>query len=318
MQKNQLHLNRYESLVEKGLMQKIEVSIVLGTYNRKRFLKNTINQIRNEIGILEVSAEIIVVDGGSDDGSIQWLVEQKDIITILQHNRGIWRGKVVARQSWGYFMNLAFKCARGKYVCMLSDDCVIIPGAIKHGYEEFEFRLQSGKRLGALAFYWRNWPGNPRYFVIRVKDQVYVNHGLYLRKALEDVGFINEADYYFYCADTDLSFRLVRAGYVVEATTCALIEHSQHINTKIRRDNKGKGKERLRHDEQALQRNWVDFFGSDKYRDVTVYDDTESPEPDDTFARKGFGRAYRVEKIKQLISQSFNRMRLLFGPEEEV
>jgi hypothetical protein len=196
---------------------------------------------------------------------------------------------------------------------MISDDCIIVPGAIKNGYEEFELRLQQGKKLGALAFYWRNWPSNRRYFVIRVKGQVYVNHGLYLRRALEDAGFINETDYYFYCADTDLSFRIVHAGYTVEATTLALIEHSQHITTDIRRSNKGEGKERLRHDEQALQRNWQDFFGADQYRTVTVYDDTDSPIPDDILAERGFGRAYRLEKLKQTFARPLNQLRAMFG-----
>jgi hypothetical protein len=42
--------------------------------------------------------ELIVVDG-FNDGSIQWLIEQKDIITIIQHNSGEWRGKRLT-ESW--------------------------------------------------------------------------------------------------------------------------------------------------------------------------------------------------------------------------
>lgn len=292
-------------------MESNGISIVLGTYNRKPYLKKTIAQVRREIAALGVPAEIIVVDGGSEDGTIAWLTRQKDIVAIVQHNRGSWRGEPVARRSWGYFMNLAFKCAQGKFVCMLSDDCVIVPGAIRVGLEEFEQGLRQGQKLGALAFHWRNWPANRRYFVIRVKGQVYVNHGLYLRRALEEAGYINEDDYYFYCADTDLCFRIAKAGYAVEATARALIEHSQHIAVDVRRANKGKGKERLRHDEAALQRNWAEFFGADAYRDVTVYDDSASPEPDDTFARQGFGWAYRIEKWKQQLARPANLLKSL-------
>jgi glycosyltransferase involved in cell wall biosynthesis len=69
--------------------EKTQVSVVLGSYNRRRFLKATIQSIRNN-GI-SVPYEIIVVDGGSTDGSLRWLSWQKDIITIVQHNQGSFR-----------------------------------------------------------------------------------------------------------------------------------------------------------------------------------------------------------------------------------
>ena len=68
------------------MKKEIQVSIVLGSYNRLNFIKLTIDSIRRETQNL--SHEIIVVDGGSDDGTMQWLACQKDVITIIQHNRG--------------------------------------------------------------------------------------------------------------------------------------------------------------------------------------------------------------------------------------
>lgn len=280
-------------------MNKHGLSVVLGTYNRKAFLKKTIRSVRKEFELWDVPFEIIVVDGGSDDGTLAWLARQKDILTIVQHNRGTWNGKALERRSWGYFMNLAFKCAQGKYVFMVSDDCLIVPGSLKNGYTEFEALLSQGKNVGALAFYWRNWPNNKKYFVITVKGQVYLNHGMYLREALQKVNYINEDDYYFYCADTDLSLRLVQAGYAVETTTKALIEHCQHITVKIRQGNKGPNKERLLHDKTMLLKNWPDFFGENHYEDVVVYAETNEIVPDDTLARTGFGRAYFLQHIQQ-------------------
>ncbi len=96
------------------------ISIVLGSYNRIEFLKQTINSVRFNCTGLEY--EIIIIDGGSTDGTIKWLVGQKDIITIIQHNRGKINGKKIERKSWGYFMNLGFKSSKYGYILMISDD----------------------------------------------------------------------------------------------------------------------------------------------------------------------------------------------------
>ena len=85
-------------------MFKKDLSIVIGSYNRLHFLQLVIDAIRKEMDVLNIRHEIIVVDGGSVDGSMGWLIRQKNIITIIQHNRGFWRGRNIERRSWGYFM----------------------------------------------------------------------------------------------------------------------------------------------------------------------------------------------------------------------
>ena len=55
--------------------------------NRLSFLQATIHSVR--ASVVDEPFEIIVVDGGSSDGTVEWLVQQKDIITILQHNREV-------------------------------------------------------------------------------------------------------------------------------------------------------------------------------------------------------------------------------------
>lgn len=203
------------------------VSIVLGSFNRRRFLKATIDSVRSDS--VEVPHEIIVVDGGSTDGSIGWLVRQKDIVTIVQHNRGVWCGKPIERRSWGYFMNLGFKAAQGKYILMVSDDCLLIPGSIRAGIDQFEQLNSEGHRIGGVAFYWRNWPDEELYKIHRTYGKrIAINHGLFLREALEAVGYIDEDNYQFYCADGDLCLKIWEAGYEIVDCPRAFVEHHAH------------------------------------------------------------------------------------------
>jgi len=213
------------------------VSVVLGSYNRNHFLKLTIQTIRTELNNSDIPYEIIVVDGGSTDDTIPWLTEQKDIITIIQHNRGVWNNKPLIRRNWGYFMNLGFRSAKGKYVCMLSDDCLVIPGAIFNGYSLFEEKLKAGEKVGAIAFYWREWPVYNDYMIHDFFGIINVNHGLYLKNALKEIDYIDETSFKFYAGDVDITYKLTSKEYLVIACEDSYIEHFSHTNIKTRREN---------------------------------------------------------------------------------
>lgn len=213
-----------------------QISVVIATYNRYHFLRHAIFSVRKELTC--IPHEIIVIDGGSTDGTLKWLPFQKDIISIIQNNRGTWKGSHIERRSWGYFINLGFKCAQGKYICMLSDDCLVVPGAIMNGYNLFEQESASGKKVGAEAFFWRNWPDQKEYWVgITLGNKLFVNHGLYLRSALEEIGFADETTYKFYHADGDLCLKLWTNGYECIASPDSYIEHYSHADVKTRKKN---------------------------------------------------------------------------------
>jgi glycosyltransferase involved in cell wall biosynthesis len=213
-----------------------QVSIVLGTYNRLSFLKATIASVR--ASQIDIPYEIIVVDGGSQDGTLDWLTEQRDIVSIVQHNRETVDGKSRRKRSWGYFMNLGFKCAEGRYVCMISDDSVVHPDTLANGVRHFDREIGRGRRLGAVAFCWRSWPEETRYRVgASLGNYRMVNHGLFLREALERVGWIDDARYDFYCADSDLALKIWHAGYEIVECREALLEHFEWADPSTREQN---------------------------------------------------------------------------------
>ena len=93
------------------MIQKPYVSIVTGTYNRLDSLKRMVQSVRSSIG-LGIPYEIIIVDGGSTDGSLEWLRLQEDIVLVEQ---GELLGIVKA-------FDAGFKIAKGEYVVIGNDD----------------------------------------------------------------------------------------------------------------------------------------------------------------------------------------------------
>jgi len=231
------------------------VSVVIGSYNRRPFLQQAIETVR-ENGA-NIPYETIIVDGGSTDGSLGWLVKQKDLVTIVQHNRGEFRGKPIRRRSWGYFMNLGFKSAQGRYILMISDDCLLVPGAMERGVEHLQKLQAAGRKIGGGAFYFRNVPNERDYYVQRtLGGKLMVNHGLYSRDALEAVGYVDEERYGFYKADGDLCLKMWEAGYEVVDCPGAYVEHFEGANRAVRKSNR----ELLARDREAYRQRWAGIF----------------------------------------------------------
>ncbi|MEM7096828.1 MAG: glycosyltransferase [Pseudomonadota bacterium] len=200
------------------------VSVVLGSFNRMGLIQPAIDSIRGDLA--QIPHEIIVVDGGSDDGSLEWLVRQGDIITLVQHNRYTHEGQARRKMSWGRFMNMGFRAAVGKYVMMVSDDCYLLPGSTSAAIQRIEEVQDQGLRVGACAFYFRDWPVDDRYFVQRTfGGNLMLNHGLYTREALQEVGFCEEEEFVFYKADSDLSLRIWQAGFAIIDSEASICEH---------------------------------------------------------------------------------------------
>ncbi len=279
-------------------MENQKISVVLGSYNRLKFLKLTIDSIREEIK--KINSEIIVVDGGSDDGTLDWLMQQKDIITIVQHNRGKWLGKKIERRSWGYFMNLGFKCAQGKYICMLSDDCLVIPGAIKNGYKLFEKKLNDGEKIGAIAFYWRDWLVQDQYHVgYTLDNKLYINHGMYLKDALEDVNYLDEETYFFYNGDGDVCLKMWQKGYEIIESQDSFIEHYPHANLNVRKSNCKK--QRL--DNSNYFNKWENVFYNRKEHNIGKIRYKSFYDPDNTAYKFRDLHIKNVEANPQIIKK---------------
>lgn len=199
------------------------VSIVVPTFNRVERLRNCVDAIRRHVA---GSCEIIVVDGGSDDGSRDWLGCQPDIRAILEPER---EGAVRA-------FNKGFRAASAEYVMWLNDDAQLLPGSVAAAIEMIE--RPDLTDVGMVAFY-HNWHhernvldrvehDGETFELCHVRGYPYANFGLLRRELLERVGFADER-FYFFGFDPDLSLKIqIDEGLKVIGCRRAFVRHEEH------------------------------------------------------------------------------------------
>src|SRR4030067_605814 len=90
----------------------MKLSVVIATLNRRALLESCLASIPRSAG--NMPHEIIVVDGGSRDGTLETLRARKELHLIEQ---GQALGAVKA-------YNAGFRAARGEYVAAINDDAV--------------------------------------------------------------------------------------------------------------------------------------------------------------------------------------------------
>src|SRR5689334_7817208 len=95
------------------------ISLVSGTVNRLSFLKNMLGSFRSCL-LVGIEYEIIIVDGGSTDGTITWCKSQPDITLIEQGEK---RGAIAAFDAGAY-------AANGEYVLLANDDIEFLAGSV--------------------------------------------------------------------------------------------------------------------------------------------------------------------------------------------
>ena len=206
-------------------------------------------------------------------------------------------------------MNLGFKVAQGKYILMISDDILVIPGAIKNGVEEFENRLAKGEKIGALAFYWRNTPEIKRYSVMKCCGRTFVNHGLYLRSAVEEVGWIDEINYRFYAADIDLCLRMDQAGYKTESCREAVVEHYALHDEAIREDNLATSK--TNDDVGYLVSRWGRVYGYPEeygFEQLISFDYLDYIDPYQTAKKFPPVRTNPIKVFRRLLGKAYKKL----------
>lgn len=206
----------------------MELSIVSGTYNRLRHMQRMVASVRNSIGV-GLDYEIVLVDGGSSDGTIEWCEQQEDIKLIQQ---GELLGAVKA-------FNAGCYAAVGDYVVIANDDIEFVGFSILAAY----IFMQDHKNVGVGCFYQdrnnKNMHVETMPAVVDGKQKpVYYGQVCIVPKTLGDsVGWWGDYNH-TYGGDNELSCNIWELGYRVVPIECACI-HDFQIDDDLREANNG-------------------------------------------------------------------------------
>jgi GT2 family glycosyltransferase len=185
--------------------------VLVGTYNRLDLLKKVIDSIHTQT---RCSHEIIVIDGGSTDGTIEYLKSRDDVTPVFQ-------GKLLGA-SRAY--NEVWRQVDCKYTCWLSDDTELANG----GLDLAVALLEKDTEIGMVGLKTKDVVGP-------WKDQAYTgalseygilncNHGVLSMEVLRSVGYFNQ-DYKTYLIDPDLTASVLCTGRKVVMTKDVCILH---------------------------------------------------------------------------------------------
>ena len=191
------------------------ISIVTGTLNRREYLKDLLRDTVKS----DERLELVLVDGGSTDGTIETLEDiNHPRVKLVKHGE---------RSSYPHYMNLGIHNSSYELVCQWNDDVLLanswddVFNTIDE-HDAYLFNWKEGSSYDTEDESWlkcnhirdNGWNlhncadysyPNP------VRGEIVMNYGIYKKNVFRKHGLYND-EYNYYCADGEMSMRAYYGG----------------------------------------------------------------------------------------------------------
>jgi glycosyltransferase involved in cell wall biosynthesis len=187
------------------MAEAIDVSIVTPSFNMLSYLERCVASVADQEG---ARVEHLVMDGGSLDGTVEWLAQQPSLVSEVRSDNGMYDA-----------VNRGFRRARGNIIAHLNCDEQYLPGSLATVVKYFathpEIDLLFGDTLivrpgGSLVGYRKTvCPISP---VLSLPPLYVMTAATFFRRKLIEKGLFYD-DSYKDIADLAWIVRLSREGY---------------------------------------------------------------------------------------------------------
>jgi len=252
------------------MAKKIDLSIIIVSYNTKDFLKKCLESLYSSIAGSSLLVEIIIADNGSTDGSLQFInsLKEKDLnLKIIDNKSNLGFAKA---------NNLAIKKSSGRYVLFLNPDTIVQKETLKTmvkfmdknpkvGASTCRVELTDGRLDQAchrgFPTVWNSFCYFSGLEKVFPKSKIFAGYSLtYLpldktheidagcgaflivrQPVGETIGWFDE-DYFWYGEDLDFCYRLKQKGWQVmfvpttkiihwKGAASGILKHSQKVSS---------------------------------------------------------------------------------------
>ena len=210
------------------------VSVVIPNWNGAHHLPTCLDSLRRQTA---TDIQVIVVDNGSTDGSLELLQRRYPEVEVLplEKNEGFARA-----------CNAGMQAASGAFVILLNNDTEVDPRWVQEVLAAFDRHPEAGMVASKMLLFDRRdtfhtagdfyrvdgGPGNRGVWQRdegQYDDEEYVfgacgGSAAYRRAMLERVGLLDEA-FYYSCEDVDLAWRAQLAGWRCIYAPRAVVYH---------------------------------------------------------------------------------------------
>lgn len=214
----------------------MDISVIIVNYNTKQLTKACINSIIEKTA--EVTYEIILVDNASTDGSVEMFSKDTNI-RFLPQSQNLGFGKA---------NNVGIQAAKGRYVFFLNSDTYLCNNALKLFFDFCEGNRD--KNIGAVGCLLKDkdlkrthsfadFPKISKVLFARMVNPLYKLFGntynildndslikdfpfkvdyvtgadIFIRKSLLDKYGAFDPEFFMYFEETEMQYRLTKAGY---------------------------------------------------------------------------------------------------------
>jgi len=227
----------------------VDLSIVIVNWNTRELLRDCLTSIQRSLG--SVRAEVLIVDNGSRDGSVEMVARNFPAVRVLVNKRN---------DGFAAANNRGLSLASGRYLLLLNSDTIVLPGTLEEMLRymnahpgvgalgprllnedgSLQVSVRDFPRLdhdAAMMLEVKHWPaiGNlarrymqrayaPEPERVREVDWVIGACLLLRREALEQAGVLDNG-YFFFFEEVDLCYRLRQYNWSIVYLGAVAIVH---------------------------------------------------------------------------------------------
>ena len=195
----------------------VTLNILIGTMNRLPILKKTLTSL---VGKVSVPHEIIVIDAGSTDGTLEYL-NQLTGITLVNDGQLVGQAKS---------LNRVIRTLNSRFMCWLSDDNVVVEGMLDEAVKLLQNDIQVGLVCLKVMDVTGHFSDVLPYIGGIWSGILNCNQGMLSTRLMQEFGGFDE-EFRDYGIDIDLTTRVLLAGYKVVFTKKVAIHHYRDYET---------------------------------------------------------------------------------------